>query len=802
MLNKSIKTVLAFCISFAFFYSFAQTQLPIFSQEKFSRVKIIADNNALKIIAQAGVCVDHGEHKLNTWLIVELSQSEIATVRSLGYEVEILVNDVTEFYKNQNNSNTKISSPELLSTSCNTGCSAYPQPQNFNFGSVGGFYTIQELLNNLDSMSAKYPNLITVKQSIGSSTTVEGRTIYYVKISDNPNVDENEPEILYNSLHHAREPESVSQLIFYMWYLLENYTTDSVVNYLVNHNELFFIPMVNPDGYNYNCLANPTGGGLWRKNRRVNGDGTFGVDLNRNYSYLWGYDNIGSSNISSSDTYRGPSAASESETQLMKNFINAHQFKISINNHCYSDVLIYPFGYSNNLLTPDSSQFTKYAQLMTKCSGFAFGTPNQTVGYTGNGTIDDWLYADTATVLRNKILSFTPEAGAVADGFWPSQTRIVPIAQNTMAQNIYAAKLIANYADIHSLDKLFLSSQNFYANFNFVRIGMETGNFTVSIVPITTNIISVGPPVNFLNPALLQNKIDSIFISLNSVSPGDLISYLIGVNNGAYTEYDTVSRIFGLPIIAFTDNCNTILPAWVSTSWGVSTSQFLSANGSLTESVSGNYPNNATRTITTVNYIDLTNALAAKLTFYAKWLIEVGYDYIQVQASTDGVVYTPLCGKYTKNGKYNQDLNQPVYDGFQYNWIQEEISLNEYVGQSIKLRLKLKSDGGTNYDGFYFEDALVEKIINVSTELSSINSYPEIKLYPNPASEKLFINFETSHVKTFFVCDITGKIIFLGSFTNKINEINLSELSNGIYFLKIIDDAKTPIVKKFTVVKN
>ena len=121
---------------------------------------------------------------------------------------------------------------------------------------------------------------------------------------------------------------------------------------------------------------------------------------------------------------------------------------------------------------------------------------------------------------------------------------------------------------------------------------------------------------------------------------------------------------------------------------------------------------------------------------------------------------------------------------------------------SYDVRLKLKSEGGTNYDGFYFEDALVEKIINVSTELSSINSYPEIKLFPNPASEKLFINFETSHVKTFFVCDITGKIIFLGSFTNKINEINLSELSNGIYFLKIIDHAKTPIVKKFTVVKN
>ncbi|MBC7863505.1 MAG: immune inhibitor A [Bacteroidia bacterium] len=798
------KIIFAFLMAVSCCFSFAQNENKIsVTQQKYARVKIFADNEGMKKIAEKGVCVDHGEHKFNCWLITEISESDIETIRSLGYEVEIIVKDVVEFYKNQNTipiaigTAKNILSPEVMALSCSANCLAYPQPANFSLGSFAGFFTFQEILNNLDSMASKYPNLITVKQSIGAGTTVEGRTIYYVKISDNPNLNENEPEILYNSLHHAREPESVSQLIYFMWFLLEHYGSDATIDYLVNNNEMYFIPIVNPDGYEYNYSTNPTGGGMWRKNRRDNLDGTMGVDLNRNYSYQWAYDNTGSSPTSSSDTYRGPSAASEPETQLMKSFINAHEFGISLNNHTYSDVLIYPFCYETNLLTPDSVQFSKYGQLMTMCSGFAFGTVNQTIGYTGNGGIDDWLYADTLTVIRNKVFSFTPEAGAASDGFWPAQARIVPIAQNTMAQNIYAAKLVAQFADVTNEDGLFMQNTIDYARFNFTRLGMQTGNFTVSVIPITANISSVGSPKNYINPALLQVKNDSISIFLGTVNPGDLISYMYAVDNGSYIEYDTVSRFFGTPVIAFTDNCNAVAPQWTSTSWGVSTSQFISSTGSLTESPSGNYPNNTTRNITTVNYIDLTDALAAKLTFYAKWTIEPAYDYAEVLASTDGLTYSPLCGKHTTNGTVNQDLNNPLYDGFQTSWIKEEIDLSAYNGTSIKLRFKFKSDGGQVYDGFYFDEALVEKITNSSVSVNTTDFANSFQLFPNPAKEKLFLAVSKPEGKTFSVTDLSGKVILAGKLNQPLFEINIAELSSGFYFVSVIENGKIVGVKKF-----
>ena len=82
-------------------------------------------------------------------------------------------------------------------------------------------------------MYANYPNLITQKFSIG--TTIEGKQIWAVKISDNPNVNENEPAVGFDALTHAREPQSMMTLIYFMYYLLENYGTNPEVTYLVNN---------------------------------------------------------------------------------------------------------------------------------------------------------------------------------------------------------------------------------------------------------------------------------------------------------------------------------------------------------------------------------------------------------------------------------------------------------------------------------------------------------------------------------------------------------------------------------------
>ena len=775
-----------------FFYCCLNAQ-----QDKFSRVKILANNQELQQIASAGICIDHGQLKQNTWVITEISEKDIISIKEMGLSVEILIDDLAAFYAGQNDGNQKNAVSSFLGNAdCSGNCQAWPQPQNFQLGSFAGFFTLQEVMSNLDSMTSKFPQLVSVRQLVGSGTTHEGRSIYYIKISDNPSVDENEPEILYNSLHHAREAESISQLIYFMWYLLENYNTDPSVQYLINNTEMYFVPVVNPDGYVYNYTTNPNGGGMWRKNRRVNGDGTYGVDLNRNYGYYWGINNLGSSPTTSSDTYRGPVANSEPETQLMESFVNAHEFRMAVNNHTYSDVLIYPFGYAANTYTSDSAQFVRYGECMTDCNGFAFGTANQTVGYTANGTIDDWLYADTT--LHNKVLSFTPEAGAPSDGFWPAINRIVPIAQNTMSQNKYAAQLVSKYAKAKNKDDLFVSSLSFYSHFEFTRLGMEPGNFTVSVLPLSGNILSVGQPRQFVNPALLTSQIDSIDIQLSNANPGDIISYLIAVNNGFYYEYDTVNRIFGIPVIAFSDNCNSVVPQWSTTSWGINTSQFVSAGASLTESPTGNYANNTTRILTTTNSVDLTDALAARLEFNAKWMIEAQYDYLEVQASTDnGITWANLCGKYTTTGTLNQNLNNPLYDGYQTDWVVEEMNLVDYIGQNVKLRFRFKSDNGTAYDGFYLDDVLVEKIVNTSTAVENFNFYNNV-IFPNPASEIFYIKNQkgSKSLSKFEIYDITGKLVLSGD-VEESGKVAVSSLTDGCYLVKFYSGDELLTAKKF-----
>ena len=102
--------------------------------------------------------------------------------------------------------------------------------------------------------------------------------------------------------------------------------------------------------------------------------------------------------------------------------------------------------------------------------------------------------------------------------------------------------------------------------------------------------------------------------------------------------------------------------------------------------------------------IDLTNAAYAGLNFQAKWEIEEGYDYVQLQISTNGYDWTALEGNHTVTGNGNQAAGEPVYDGFQTDWIQEEVDVTDYVGNSINLRFILKSDGSVVEDGFYFDD--------------------------------------------------------------------------------------------------
>ncbi len=789
-----MKKTLTLTIAFVVLTLFAVAQ-----NQRYSRVKIFLDEEGMKKLASLEISSDHGFYKKGLWFIGEFSEDEISRVANAGYKYELLIDDLKKHYKEQNNvaAAEKIMAPP----GCADDCALVNTPSNFALGSMGGFFTYQEVLDNLDSMAVKYPTLITPRSTVGPNTTYEGRNLFTVKISDNPGVNESEPEVLFTSLHHAREAESISQLIFYMWHLLENYGTDPEITYLLNNLEIYFIPCVNPDGYLYNESTDPNGGGMWRKNRFDNGDGTFGVDLNRNYAQNWGFDNFGSSPNTNNDTYRGTAPFSEAETQLVRDFCNLHTFKLAINNHTYGNYLIHPWGFIADSLTLDSVTFTSFGDLMTHCSKFNSGTANQTVGYSANGSSDDWMYGEQSS--KPKILAFTPEAGDQTDGFWPIQSRIIPIAKNTIDQNLFALRLVANYAEAKERYDYFANNLNGFVKFDFQRVGLEPGNYSVSLVPITANILSVGSPKIYLNPIQFTNSFDSISFSLNpATNPGDIIKFILKVNNGFYDREDTITRVFGTPILAFNDNCNT-LASWTNAGWGTTTSSFVSATASITDSPGGDYATNSSDMITTTAFINLTNAIAAELSFYAQWKIESGWDYVQVMASSDGINFAPLCGQYTKPGGGFQDPGNPLYDGFQNSWVKESVDLSGYLGQNIKIRFQLISDGGLEYDGYYFDDLKVNKIVN-TVGLNAIEDQAAFSLFPNPAQEQFTVQLKNIKLNEEIVIemfDALGNVILKKKTYAKSEMllVDISGVSQGVYFVKISGKNIQLQIKKLVV---
>jgi len=279
---------------------------------------------------------------------------------------------------------------------------------------MGGFPTLAEALDFMDSLHTLYPNLMTARDSVGY--TIEGRPLWMVKISDNPNIDEEEPEIFINALIHAREPMGLEASLRFMSYLCDNYGTDPYVTDLVDNREIFFVPVTNPDGYEYNRITNPNGGGMHRKNRNPSGN----VDLNRNWGYMWGYDNSGSSPDPWDETYRGMAAFSEPETNSLRQFIISREFSVILNLHSYGNVFLYSWGY-DNFYTPDNALLAAIGDSATAVNNYEYGTAWEVL-YLVNGDANDWQYGDQNE--KPKILGFVAEIGTWQDGFWPDPNRI------------------------------------------------------------------------------------------------------------------------------------------------------------------------------------------------------------------------------------------------------------------------------------------------------------------------------------------------------------------------------------------
>ncbi|MBN4081864.1 immune inhibitor A, partial [bacterium AH-315-C07] len=519
---------------------------------------------------------------------------------------------------------------------------------------------------------------------------------------------------------HAREPGSLSQLIFYMYYLLENYDSDAEVKYLVDNNELYFIPCVNPDGYVYNESTDPGGGGMWRKNRRYHGGLQYGVDLNRNYGHQWGLDNTGSSNYTDAETYRGASAFSEPEAGAVKYLCESHNFRIAMNYHTYGNLLIYPWGYTASNLTPDSSSFVNFASLMTLENQYTFGTGDQTVGYITNGDADDWMYGEQNT--KNKIFSMTPEVGESSSfGFWHPSSRIEGLCKENLWQNLAAAHLLGNYSKIEDTGSRFLGEGSGYLTYLLTKIGLkDTGDITVTIKVLSPGFSFLDSTNTYSDLSLLSEISDSIAYTADSANLeiGAEISFVYIISNDdGYIYTDTVQKIYGKSTFAFEDEAGS-MNNWASISWDVTTDKFYSPNNSFTDSPNDDYGPNNSLIMTLSEPVDLSDASSAYLDFWAIWEIETNYDYAQVEVSEDSTSWIPLCGKYTVTGNSYQDDGNPVFHGFQTTWVNEVMSLEDYIGKLLYIRFKLMSDTYQHFDGIHIDDITVTKVTCASNTLT------------------------------------------------------------------------------------
>ncbi|MCX5526237.1 M14 family metallopeptidase [Streptomyces bobili] len=343
-------------------------------------------------IAASGVSVDEADEET---VVVSGRADQIKKLRAQGYEVAPLG-----------------AAPNRV---------AEGETRLYDFPSADSrYHNYAEMNAEIDQRVAAYPNIIS-KRVIG--TSYQGRNIVAIKISDNVGTDEAEPEVLFTHHQHAREHLTVEMALYLIRELGAGYGTDSRVTSMVNNREIWIVPDLNPDGGEYDVATGSYRS--WRKNRQPNSGSTaVGTDMNRNWAYRWGCCG-GSSGSPSSETYRGTAAESAPEVKVVANFVRSRvvggvqQIKAGIDFHTYSQLVLWPFGYTSadtttGMTADDRNAFATVGRSMAASNGY---TPEQASDlYITDGSIDDYLWG------THKIFSYTFEmypGSSGGGGFYP-----------------------------------------------------------------------------------------------------------------------------------------------------------------------------------------------------------------------------------------------------------------------------------------------------------------------------------------------------------------------------------------------
>jgi carboxypeptidase T len=293
---------------------------------------------------------------------------------------------------------------------------------------TAGYHSAGQLEQDLRGLAERHPDIAELRE-IGRS--LQNRPIWALRLGDRHGTDR---KVLLLGCHHAREWISVEVPYLLAKHLLDASGADPVRQWL-QRGEIWVAPMVNPDGHEFSRTENR----LWRKNRRQNANGSFGVDPNRNYGYMWGILNVNtSSHVPQDETYVGPRAFSEPEVRAVRNLVAVELFSGVLTYHSYSQLILYPWGYSSDpIVDPtDSSGMQELAgkmeSLIQGVHGRTYIPEQASTLYPTAGDTTDWAYGEYG------VWSFTIElrpSSQAEGGFILPPSQIQP----TFEENLPAA---------------------------------------------------------------------------------------------------------------------------------------------------------------------------------------------------------------------------------------------------------------------------------------------------------------------------------------------------------------------------
>ncbi len=688
------------------------------------------DLDVLKRVALSGIDGSYLRYTRNGGINLIVSDSELVRLRAMGVDCRILVEDIQNHYRRRDAGILHRWADDYDSLGI-----GLPQ------GSMGGYYTLSEIYRQLDSLHHLYPYIIGEAQSVGQS--IEGRDIFCYRISDFPDKADDTVEIFINSLIHAREPQGMMTLIYFIRYLVQRYHSDPLVNFLVNNLEIMVIPVVNPDGYYYNEQTHPSGYGMWRKNRWSDGMNTWGVDLNRNFGYRWGYDDIGSSSLKNFETFRGLAPFSEPETQVIRDLCINHRFRIALNYHTYSNLLIFPWSYAD-LKTEDDSLYRLIGSGMIAENNFIMGGSLETVQYPVNGAADDWMYAESDQ--KNKILSMTMEVGTDRDGFWPSRSRILPLAQYSLNANLCLMKSALAYPKFQGVE--IMGDSGFYHPGDSLIWRLSIVNAGLDPAP-SIRLYTVGDVDDYSMTLAMNSQQQMTIDSLSLVIPDSIRSDHFSLGfclewNGVVFDSISFRLPLGDPVILIRQDFEQAIPLWTLGSWGVLEGEGFRSSTCLCDSPHGNYVAYADHRSYSPN-VRIPVEGRTYMSVQTRYQMERYFDWgcVFFEDSADGqLTNLRLPGMIRGTGNEWQSDQQFGYQGEQPGWKRVWIDLSRFGGRKGRIQFRLSTDSYQHCDGWFIDDFY---IVNYPPDPTSISETeipdPLIRIFPNPAQDQLHLEF-------------------------------------------------------------